>query len=161
VCRAVITGEGPTAAGRVHFSRTIDADDAALCARILILAGHNGDAVSRAEVDALFAIGAAGSDRHDSHRFDDLLAKAVMHHVMSASGRDVPRREIALAPETALEAWTSAPSMDAGLKAWLDVRLRELRPSSFAVRTITAALCKAERDRGKDVPIAALFDIAA
>ena len=31
----VITGEGPTTKGRVHFSRALDADDAAWCARIL------------------------------------------------------------------------------------------------------------------------------
>ncbi|MEO6781508.1 MAG: hypothetical protein ABI407_09940, partial [Bradyrhizobium sp.] len=31
----VITGEGPTTRGRVHFSRALDADDAAWCARIL------------------------------------------------------------------------------------------------------------------------------
>ena len=31
----VITGEGPTTQGRVHFSRALDADDAAWCARIL------------------------------------------------------------------------------------------------------------------------------
>ena len=33
VRRGVITGEGPTVAGRAHFSRSIDADTA-LCARI-------------------------------------------------------------------------------------------------------------------------------
>ena len=31
----VITGEGPTTKGRVHFSRALDAFDAAWCARIL------------------------------------------------------------------------------------------------------------------------------
>jgi hypothetical protein len=31
----VITGEGPTTKGRIHFSRTLDAADAAWCARIL------------------------------------------------------------------------------------------------------------------------------
>src|SRR3981081_2160062 len=31
----VITGEGPTTKGRIHFSRTLDADAAAWCARIL------------------------------------------------------------------------------------------------------------------------------
>jgi hypothetical protein len=31
VCRGIITGEGPTAAGRVHFSRTIDIQDTGLC----------------------------------------------------------------------------------------------------------------------------------
>jgi hypothetical protein len=31
----VITGEGPTTKGRIHFSRSLDADDAAWCVRIL------------------------------------------------------------------------------------------------------------------------------
>ncbi|MGD5652426.1 hypothetical protein QUT03_22695, partial [Xanthomonas citri pv. citri] len=31
----VITGEGPTTKGRVHFSRSLDADDTAWCTRIL------------------------------------------------------------------------------------------------------------------------------
>jgi hypothetical protein len=56
VCHGVITGEGPTVVGRMHFSRAIDADDTALCARILILAGRGGDPISRAEADALFDI---------------------------------------------------------------------------------------------------------
>jgi hypothetical protein len=82
----IISGEGPTVAGRTHFSRTIDADDASLCARILIAAGRTGIAVSGAEADALFAIDAAGSERRDGGRFDDLLAKAVVHYLMSAAG---------------------------------------------------------------------------
>jgi hypothetical protein len=162
VCRAVITGEGPIAAGRIHFSRTIDAADAALCARILVLAGHDGDPVSRAEADALFDIAAAGSERRDGGRFDDLLAKAVAHHIMSAGGHDAPPRDIALSPETALDAWVSPPAMDASMKAWLDMRLRELRPSSAAVRAITAILYETERSGpATEVPIAAVFDVAA
>src|SRR5215467_13701677 len=39
VLNGVITGEGPTTAGRVHFSRTLDLADAALCARIIERAG--------------------------------------------------------------------------------------------------------------------------
>src|SRR5687768_3366180 len=35
----VITGEGPTTAGRVHFSRSLDAHDADWCARILTARG--------------------------------------------------------------------------------------------------------------------------
>jgi hypothetical protein len=83
----------------MHFSRTIDADDASLCARIFNAAGCTGIAVSRAEADALFAIDAAGNERRDGGRFDDLLAKAVVHYLMSAAGAGVPSREIALAPE--------------------------------------------------------------
>jgi hypothetical protein len=48
----VITGEGPTTKGRVHFSRALDADDAAWCARILTAAAVEHQPVSRAEVPA-------------------------------------------------------------------------------------------------------------
>jgi hypothetical protein len=162
VCRAVITGEGPTTAGRIHFSRTIDADDVSLCARILILAGYHGDPVSRAEADVLFDINAVGSDRRDMGRFDDLLAKAVMHHVISACGREVPGREIALAPENPLNGWASAVNMNADARAWLSVRLRELKPSSAAACAIMKATGGAARAApGAEAPVAALFDLAA
>jgi hypothetical protein len=163
VCRAVITGEGPSVAGRVHFSRTLDADDVALCARILILAGHNGDPVSRAEADALFDINAAGGERCDGGRFDDLLAKAVAHYIISSCGHNVPRREIALAFATPMESWTSAVGVDADLRSWLEMRLRELNPSSIAARAIAMAISGMEppANSPKEVPIAALFDLAA
>jgi hypothetical protein len=162
VCRAVITGEGPTTAGRIHFSRTIDADDVSLCARILILAGRHGDPVSRTEADVLFDINAVGSDRCEMGRFDDLLAKAVMHHVVSACGREVPRREIALAPENPLNGWTSAVNMNADAGTWLSVRLRELRPSSAAACAIMKATRGAVRTApGDEAPVAGLFDLAA
>ncbi len=45
----VITGEGPTTKGRIHFSRSLDADDAAWCARILTAAAVEHQPVSRAE----------------------------------------------------------------------------------------------------------------
>jgi len=163
VRRAVITGEGPSVAGRVHFSRTLDVEDVALCARILILAGHNGDPVSRAEADALFDINAAGGERCDGGRFDDLLAKAVAHHVMSSCGRNVPRREVALALATPVESWTSAVKPDTGVRSWLEMRLRELRSSSIAARAIAKAISGTEppANSPKEVPIAALFDLAA
>src|SRR5260221_11718292 len=50
----VITGEGPTTKGRIHFSRTLDADDAAWCARILPAAAAEHQPVSRAEPHAAF-----------------------------------------------------------------------------------------------------------
>jgi hypothetical protein len=163
VCRAVITGEGPSVAGRVHFSRTLDADDVALCARILILAGRNGDPVSRAEADALFDINAAGRERCDGGRFDDLFAKAVAHHIIASCGRNVPRREIALAFATPMESWTSAVEADTDVRSWLEMRLRELRSSSIAARAIAKAVSGTEppANSPREAPIAALFDLAA
>ena len=49
----VITGEGPTTRGRIHFSRALDADDAAWCARILTADAVEHQPVCRAEVEAL------------------------------------------------------------------------------------------------------------
>ena len=57
----VITGEGPTTKGRIHFSRALDADDAAWCARILTVSAVEHQPVSRAEVEALFAAAVTGA----------------------------------------------------------------------------------------------------
>ena len=86
----VITGEGPTTKGRIHFSRELDADDAAWCARILTATAVEHQPVSRAEAEALFEINDAAAERSDDGVFDDLLAKAVVHHAASASGLPVP-----------------------------------------------------------------------
>ena len=75
----VITGEGPTTKGRMHFSRALDAFDAAWCARILTATAVDDQPVSRAEAEALFEINDAAAERSDDGRFDDLLAKAVVH----------------------------------------------------------------------------------
>jgi hypothetical protein len=157
----IIAGEGPTLTGRIHFSRTIDADDASLCARILIAAGRTGLSVSRAEADALFAIDAAGSERCDDGRFDDLLAKAVVHHLMSAAGAEVSSREIALAPENPLVAWASAIDLDREHLSWLASRLGRMKPSSSAARAIAASLRNELLRPQIELPLAVLFDIAA
>jgi hypothetical protein len=69
VLNGVITGEGPTTAGRIHFSRTLDPDDAQLCARILTAAGgKTGAPVTRLEADVLFDIDAAAAERTDDGR---------------------------------------------------------------------------------------------
>src|SRR4029079_821070 len=101
----VLTGEGPTAEGRVHFSRSLDKDDAAWCARILTAASVDSQPVSRAEAEALFQINDAATERLDDGRFDDLFAKAIVHHAASASGLPVPPRAVALSPDTAIESW--------------------------------------------------------
>ena len=122
----VITGEGPTTKGRVHFSRALDAFDAAWCARILTAAAVEHQPVSRAEAEALFEINEAATERSDEGRFDDLLAKGVVHHAASASGLPVPSRTVALSPETAIESWAStrAVGVDTEVLEWIAGQMR-------------------------------------
>jgi hypothetical protein len=157
----IIVGEGPTVTGRVHFSRTIDADDAALCARILTAAGRTGLSVTRAEADALFAINAAGGERCDDGRFDDLLAKAVMHHLMSAAGVAVPSRASALDVENPLVAWASAIDLDREQRSWVEYHLGQMKSASCAARAIHAVLHIDPDGPEAKPPLAVLFDIAA
>ena len=138
----VITGEGPTTGGRVHFSRVLDADDASWCARILTAAAVDDKPVSRAEAEALFEIDVAATERSDAGRFDDLLAKAIAHHAASASGLPVPPRSVALAAETTIESW--APANANGVKTdvleWVASQMRGKRPSNRALMAMVATL---------------------
>src|ERR1700733_13336251 len=138
----VITGEGPTTKGRVHFSRALDADDTAWCARILTATAVEHQPVSRAEAEALFEINDAAAERSDDGRFDDLLAKAVVHHAASASGLPVPPRTVALAPETAIESWapTQAVGVDIEVLEWLASQMRGKRRSNRTLMTLVATI---------------------
>jgi hypothetical protein len=138
----VITGEGPTTRGRVHFSRELDADDAAWCARILTATAVEHQPVSRAEAEALFEINDAAAERSDEGRFDDLLAKAVVHHAASASGLPVPPRTIALSPETAIESWapTKASGVDLEVLEWLASQMHGKRRSNRTLMTLVATI---------------------
>ena len=138
----VITGEGPTTRGRVHFSRALDADDAAWCARILTATAVEHQPVSRAEAEALFEINDAAAERSDEGVFDDLLAKAVVHHAASASGLAVPPRTVALSPDTAIESW--APNhvndVDVAVLQWLAGQLRGKRRSNRTLMRMVATI---------------------
>jgi hypothetical protein len=138
----VITGEGPTAQGRVHFSRALDADDAAWCVRILTATAVEHQPVSRAEAEALFEINDAAAERSDDGRFDDLLAKAVVHHAASASGLPVPPRTIALSPQTAIESWapTRAVGVDTEVLEWLASQMRGKRRSNRTLMRLVATI---------------------
>jgi hypothetical protein len=122
----VITGEGPTTTGRVHFSRALDADDAAWCERILTATAVEHEPVSRAEAEALFEINDAAAERSDGGRFDDLLAKAVVHHAASVSGLPVPPRTVALSRETAIESWAPVQATGVDIEAlrWIASQMR-------------------------------------
>jgi len=138
----VITGEGPTTRGRVHFSRTLDADDVNWCVRILTAAAVDDVPVSRAEAEALFEINDAGADRDDQGLFDDLLAKAVVHHAAAASGLPVPPRAIALSPNTAIESWapTRAVGVNIEVLEWISSQMRGKRRYNRALMTLAAML---------------------
>src|ERR1700682_5036947 len=138
----VITGEGPTTKGRIHFSRALDADDAAWCARILTATAVENQPVSRAEAEALFEINDAATERTDGGRFDDLLAKAGAHHAASASGLPVPPRTLALSPDTDIESW--APSKASGVNTevleWIASQMRGKRRSNRTLMAMVATL---------------------
>src|ERR1700754_3890003 len=138
----VITGEGPTTKGRVHFSRSLDADDTAWCARILTATAVNDQPVSRTEAEALFEINEAATERTDGGRFDDLLAKAVAHHAASASGLPVPPRTVALSPDTDLESWapTNASGVDTEVLEWIASQMRGKRRSNRTLMTMVATI---------------------
>jgi hypothetical protein len=138
----VITGEGPTTKGRVHFSRALDADDAAWCERILTATAVDDQPVSRAEAEALFEINEAAAERSDDGRFDDLLAKAVVHHAASASGLPVPPRTVALSPETAIESWAPARSanVDREVLDWIASQMRGNRRRNRTLMALVATI---------------------
>ena len=138
----VITGEGPTTRGRVHFSRELDADDAAWCARILTATAVEHQPVSRAEAEALFEIDDAAAERSDNGRFDDLLTKAVVHHAASASGLPVPPRTVALSPETAIESWAPAraANVDTEVLEWIASQMRGNRRRNRTLMALVATL---------------------
>jgi len=138
----VITGEGPTTKGRIHFSRALDADDAAWCARILTVSAVEHQPVSRAEVEALFEISDAAAERTDDGRFDDLLAKAVAHHAASESGLPVPPRTVALSPDTDIESWapTQAAKIDTKVLEWLASQMRGKRRINHRLTALVATL---------------------
>jgi hypothetical protein len=154
----VITGEGPTTKGRVHFSRELDAFDVAWCERILTAAAVAHQPVSRAEAEALFEIDEAATERSDSGRFDDLMAKAVVHHAASVSGMPVPPRTVALAPETSIESWApaSAAKVDIEVLNWIATQMRSSRRRNRTLAALIATLV------GAAMPLAQLpnvFDI--
>ena len=137
----VITGEGPTTRGRVHFSRALDAHDAAWCVRILTATAVEHQPVSRAEAEALFEINNAAAERSDDGRFDDLLAKAVVHHAASESGQPVPPRTVALSPDTAIESWAPAHGgVDIEVLEWLASQMRGKPRSNRTLMTLVATI---------------------
>jgi hypothetical protein len=142
VLNGVITGEGPTTAGRMHFSRALDPADAAMCARILAGAGGTtGLPVTRSEVDVLFEIDAAAAERTDNGRFGDLFIKAIAHCALAEAGHKVPPRQMALAPETVLSSWANGSTgIDGEMLAWIASHVRNKRRLKSTLMGLSAFL---------------------
>lgn len=138
----VITGEGPTARGRIHFSRMLDSTDASWCARLLTAAAVDNQPVSREEAEALFEINDAAAERSDDGRFDDLFAKAIVHHATSASGLPVPPRSIALSPGTPIESWASTKAVGVNIEVleWVASQMRGKRRNNRQLIALVASL---------------------
>lgn len=125
----------------MHFSRALDAHDAAWCARILTATAVEHQPVSRAEAEALFEINNAAAERSDDGRFDDLLAKAIVHHAASESGLPVPPRTVALSPDTAIESWAPAHGgVDIEVLEWLASQMRGRPRSNRTLMTLVATI---------------------
>lgn len=150
----IITGEGPTATGRAHFSRELDAADAAWCRRILTAEGLAQSPVSRAEVETLFQIDEAASERSDDGEFDDLFVKAVVHHAAAASGAKVPPRAVALSPDTPIETWAphAAADIDTQVLEWLARQMRGQRRQNRTLVALIATLIGAALPLAQALP---------
>ena len=154
----VITGEGPSAAGRIHFSRSLDKQDAAFCAQVLT--APRDAAVTRAEAQKLLEIDAAASERSDGGRFDDLLTKAIAHHALAAAGKPVPPRPVALAAETPLESWAgSRADADAEVLRWISSEMRGRKRASRGLMSIAILFGVAATPVAQS--LAGLIDFAA
>jgi hypothetical protein len=138
----VITGEGPTTRGRIHFSRALDSHDTAWCARILTASAVEHLPVSREEAEALLEINDAAAERSDGGRFDDLLAKALAHHAAAQSGLAVPPRTVALSANTDVASWAPAHAgkMDAQVLEWIASQMKGKRRANHTLAAMVASL---------------------
>jgi hypothetical protein len=162
VLSGVITGEGPTTEGRVHFSRSLDDVDVSWCERILVGAGGlAGAPVTRAEADRLFEIDAAAAER--SGRFDDLVVKAVAHHVLAATGRPVPPRDVALDHGNPVASWAlrhSSGDIDGEVLRWIASHVKGKRRLGGPLMTIATLLIGASASPMTS-SLATIFDLLA
>ena len=87
-------------------------------------------------------INRAASERSDDGRFDDLFAKAIVHHAAAASGLPVPPRSVALSPETSIESWapTTAVGVDTEVLEWIATQMRGTRRNNRTLMRLVATL---------------------
>jgi hypothetical protein len=90
----------------------------------------------------LFEIDGAAAERSDDGRFDDLLAKAVVHHAASVSGLPVPPRSVALSADTAIESWVPAhaANVDTEVLNWIAGQMRGNRRRNRTLAALVATI---------------------
>ena len=129
VKHAAITGEGPAARGRVHFSRTVDAVDVELIDRLLHRgAKAPGSAISRAEAEILFEIAEACTGDNDE-AWDCLFVEAIAGHL---TGTALP----AIGP-FAVDLGRGG-LVESGSADWLDARIHNDGQVTRAEQTLLA-----------------------
>jgi hypothetical protein len=136
---ALIAGDGPAIGKRPHFSRTIDAEDVKLLARMLVAAGGEaGRPVSRAEAEALFDLHDAVAGAANDPSFDDLFFKAIAHHLLASVGQAIPALRDTLASDAErISSGIGGNSLGADETAWLAGRImRDGRPTAAERRLL-------------------------
>ena len=90
----------------------------------------------------MFQINEAGAERTDDGMFDDLFAKAIVHHAAAASGLPVPSRAIALSPDTAIESWapTHAVGVNIEVLEWIATQMSGKHRPNRALNALVATL---------------------
>lgn len=81
-----------------------------------------------------------------------------MHHVLGASGFEVPLRDVALDPATSPESWVFEPQFKGEAGGWLALRLRQMQCAGIPPPKL-ARLAGAPSP--EDLTIARAFDLAA
>jgi hypothetical protein len=127
---AAMTGEGPAAKGRIHFSRVIDVKDVATIARLLQVAkGNRRRIISRAEAEILFDMAEACTGTNDP-AWDSLFVEAIQAHLFAANNPGLsngpsPARPVILGPRDS---------------AWLQSRIQHDGHVSRAERALLALI---------------------
>ena len=98
--------------------------------------------MSRAEAETLFQIDEAATERSDGGLFDDIFARAIVHHATAASGLPVPSRAIALSPKTPISSWapTQAVGVNTEVLEWISGQMRGRRRANGALVAVLSML---------------------
>jgi hypothetical protein len=128
ILHSAMTGEGPAALGRIHFSRVVDAVDVANLARLFQVAkGAGRRIISRPEADILFEM-AEGCTGANDPAWDGLFAETIQAHLLATN---LPNDTSRLSPATPVV-------LDDRDSAWLNRRIQHDGIVSRAERALLA-----------------------